>query len=170
MKTMNELRSVLRINEVHHLPLLTRGVAMILLSTFGIAAVMAWMPTSTGEAGVIFALDNLRLSPARLVDAETQIPPARIEGGARVSVKCTECSVVESMREIEQLDDGIDPGAEGGVTRGGRNEIAEKSTKSYEITVRMKDGSSRVLMDATPANWRPGERVTFIEGSSRSNE
>jgi hypothetical protein len=34
----------------------------------------------------------------------------------------------------------------------------------------MSDGSSRVFMDAHPANWRPGERVILIEGANRAND
>lgn len=43
-----------------------------------------------------------------------------------------------------------------------------ESAKSYEVTVRMRDGSSRAFMDANPANWRAGERVILIEAASRS--
>lgn len=145
-------------NEASHLPLLIGGVAVILLGTTGIAAVMAWTPTSTDVAGVVFE--------------QAQISPARAEGDARVRarMKCAECGVVASTREIEQPGAGIDPGASGGVTRSSRNAIHGKSTKSYEVTARMKDGSSRVFMDANPANWRPGERVIFIEGVNQSND
>jgi hypothetical protein len=120
------------------------GIAAILLGTSGIAGMMAWMPTSTG--------------------AQAQIPPAPAEDDARVTGKCSGCVMVVSKREIEQ------PGAAGGVTRDGLNETPGNSTKSYEITVRMKGGSSRVFMDAYPANWRPGERVILIEGAGESSE
>lgn len=170
MKTMNELRSVLGMNEVHHLPLLIKGVAVTLLGTFGIAAVMAWMPTSTDVADVIFSFEKLLAPSASTVNAEAQILPTISGSDTHVRLKCAECSVVESIREIKQNNDEIDPGAAIGISRDGLNETPEKSTRSYEITVRMKDGSSRVLVDATPVNWRPGERVVFIEGASRSNE
>jgi hypothetical protein len=35
---------------------------------------------------------------------------------------------------------------------------------SYAITIRLRDGSMRVITDAHPAKWRPGERVTLIAG------
>lgn len=156
-------------NEARYLPLLIGGVAVILLGTCAIAAVVAWMPTSTDMAGVVFVLDKLRAPPAGPVGAQAQIPPARAEGDARVRVKCAECGVVESTREIEQRGEGVDPATAGGVTRGGRTEIPGKSTKSYEVTVRMKDGSSRVFMDTNPVNWRPRERVIIIEGVRQSS-
>lgn len=167
---MNELGSAFGMNEVSHLPLLIRGVVVILLGGIGIVVVMAAMPISTEEASTIFASDKFRTSPAKLVGADAQIPLARTEGDARVSVKCPECSVIASMREIEQLDDEIDPGADGGVASGSRNETTGKPVKIYEITVRMRDGSKRVFMDANSANWRVGQRVVFIEGASRSND
>ena len=34
----------------------------------------------------------------------------------------------------------------------------------FEITVRLGDGTTRVLSDASPASWRPGERTILIEG------
>ena len=42
------------------------------------------------------------------------------------------------------------------------------STRSNEITVRMADGSSRVIEDANPARWRAGERLMVIAGTDPS--
>jgi hypothetical protein len=144
-------------NEALYLRLLFRGVAAVLLGTFGIVAVMAWAPTSTDMSGAIFALDKLRAPPAGPADAGAQIPPARAEGNAHVRITCAECGVVESTREIEELSEGVDPGA------------ASKSAKSYEVTVRMKNGTSHVFVNAKPVNWRPGERMIVIEGVRRAS-
>jgi hypothetical protein len=48
-------------------------------------------------------------------------------------------------------------------------ETRVKSTKSYEIIVRMADGSSRVFNDANPARGRTGERLIVIGGVRPSN-
>ena len=157
-------------NEAPYLSILIGGVVAILLGTSGIAAVMAWTPTSTDVAGVVFAPDELATPPARPVGAQVRLPPALAENDARVSVKCAECGVVASTREIEQPGAGIDPGAAGEVTRGGRYEIPGKSTKRFEVTVRMNDGSSRVFLDPNPADWPLGERVILVEGASHSNK
>ena len=61
------------------------------------------------------------------------------------------------------------PGATGGVVAGNPGETRVESTRSYEITVRLADGSSRVIIDAKPASWRPGERVIVIDGADPSN-
>jgi outer membrane lipoprotein SlyB len=44
-----------------------------------------------------------------------------------------------------------------------------KSTKSYAITVRLDDGSSRVIDEANPPMWRPGDRVKVSNGTIQSN-
>lgn len=157
-------------NEAWYLSLLIGGVAVILLGTSGIAVVMAWPSTATDVAGAVFVPDTSPTSPASSIGTQAQIPLARAESDARVRVKCAECGVVAFTREIEQLDAEIDPRAAGGVARSSRNGISGKPTKSYEVTVRMKDGSSHVFMAANPANWRPGERVIFIEGASQPGD
>lgn len=171
MKTMNEYGSMLGLmgawkpgvyanmkmqaNKSPYLSLLIGGVTVILLGSAVITAAMALMPTSTDEESDVATLDKLATSPATAVAAQEQIPSARAEGDAHVRVKCAECGVVESSREIE-------PFVVVGV-------VAGKASRSHEVTVHMKDGSNRVFVDSTPANWRAGERVTFIEGANRSH-
>lgn len=146
------------------------GVAVILLGISGTSAVMAWLPTSTDVAGVVFARDTLPTPPARPDGPQAQISSARGEGDASDRARCPECGVVASTREIEQLGTGVDLHIAGGSTRSDRSEMPGKSTMRYEVTIRMKDGTSRVFVDANPSNWRPGERVTLIEGASLSND
>ena len=40
----------------------------------------------------------------------------------------------------------------------------ENEAKRYEVTVRMKDGSSRKFISDNPVAWRKGERLILIEG------
>lgn len=58
--------------------------------------------------------------------------------------RCPDCGVVESMRDVA-----------GTQTEPGR-----------EITIRLQDGSMRVITDANPAKWRQGERVSIIPGTN----
>ncbi len=137
-----------------YLPLLITGIAVILFSTAGIARMMGWGPNSTDDSGDILALDQT----APVTTSE-----------ARAKPRCPECGVIVSMREIERHDEDSGPGAAGGVTAGNRDETRVKSTKSYEIIVRMADGSSRVIDDANPARWRTGESLIVIGGVKPSN-
>lgn len=157
-------------NEGSYLRLLIGAVAAILLGTAGIAAVMAWLPTPTDRAATGFVHDNLDARPGRLVDAQRQKPPLPAQGDTRTRVKCAECGVVESAREIGQLGEGTDPGAAGGPTRSGRNQTLGTSTKSYEVIVRLRDGSTRAFTAANSASWRAGERVMIIEGTRQPSD
>lgn len=59
---------------------------------------------------------------------------------------CVHCGWIESKREI--LASVVDP----------------MTTRVYEYTLRMPDGSSSVFQETLPAGWRLGERVGVIEG------
>lgn len=137
------------------LTLLLTGIAVILFSTAGIARIVGWGPNSTDNSGDIIALD--------------QVAPVPTTSEARVKGRCPECGVIVSMREIERHDQDSGSGAAAGVTAANRDETRVKSTRSYEITVRMAGGSSRVLNDANPASLRPGERVIVIDSANASN-
>lgn len=137
-----------------YLPLLTTVIAVILFSTAGIARMMGWGSNSTNDSGDISAL--------------YQTAPVTT-GEARAKPKCPECGVIVSMREIERQEEGSGPGAADGVAAGTQDETRAGPTGSYEITVRLADGSRRVIDHASPANWRPGERVIVIDGANPSD-
>jgi hypothetical protein len=139
-------------DRVPSLPLLIGGVVAILLGTSGFAAVTAWMPASTNGSGAVSAQDELPTPPVGRVGALGPPVPAPPEGDTRPTVKCAGCGVIASTREIQQPATGID--------------FRGESTGSYEVTVRMNDGSSHVFMDSKRANLRPGQRVILVEGKS----
>jgi len=124
---------------------------------------------------------------------EVHNAPARIA----VVATCAECGVVESVREIDAKGQGSGLGAVGGGVLGGLlgnqvgagrgkdvmtvvgvvggavagNEVEKRvrATKSYEITVRLNDGSSRVISQASAPTWRTGDKVKIVDGEIRSN-
>jgi hypothetical protein len=75
--------------------------------------------------------------------AGAQRPPA----AAAAKTKCPACGFVASVRRLKA-----------------RGDIPE----TYEITLRLRDGSTHVLTEATPGNWRRGQRVVFIAGERPS--
>jgi outer membrane lipoprotein SlyB len=125
--------------------------------------------------------------------AVAQVAPARL--AARAS--CAECGVIESVRQIEAKGSGSGLGAVGGGVLGGLlgnqigagrgqdvmtvvgvvggavagNEVEKrvKSTTRYEVTVRMSDGSSRVIGQAGLPAWHTGDKVKIIDGAIQSN-
>lgn len=129
--------------------------------------------------------------------AKTQTAPVQMANNAPVRAKCAECGVIESTREVNRPGDGSGLGAVGGAVVGGLlgnqigggrgnqaatvvgavggavagNQIEKsvKSAKSYEVTVRLDDGSSRVINEANPPAWRAGDQVKVVDGVIRSN-
>jgi hypothetical protein len=74
-------------------------------------------------------------------------PPAPGAPTARAG-RCLHCGWIESKREVPS--GAADAGA----------------AKSYEYTVRMTDGSSRVFRESLPATWRLRERLTVLGGAA----
>jgi outer membrane lipoprotein SlyB len=169
------------------------GIAVTVFSAVGIAAIMGWIPTSTSSPA---GLAKQPTAPAKLA-ARAQSAPAQVASNTSAKAKCAECGVIESVREIETRGEGSGIGAVGGAVVGGvlghqvgggrgqdiatvvgavggavaGNEIEKrvKSGKSYEITVRFEDGSSRLINEANAPSWRTGDRVKVINGVIQSN-
>jgi outer membrane lipoprotein SlyB len=106
---------------------------------------------------------------------------------------CSNCGNIESIREVAVRAPGSGLGAAGGAVLGGLlgrqvgsghgqqlatvagavggavigNQVEGnmKSTKTYEIRVRMDDGSLRVFNQHAAPGWRNGERVKIVNGS-----
>ena len=124
-------------------------------------------------------------------------PPVPMANSAPVAQRCKECGTIESTREVDVKGQGGLLGVAGGAAVGGLlgsqvghgsgtkiatvvgavggavagNEIEKrvKTTKSYEVTVRMSDGSSRVINEGSAPTWRAGDHVKVIDGAIRSN-
>lgn len=181
------------INKSPHPLIWVTGIAIILFCVAGLAAFMGWIPTSIGSP-----TDNAKLAtaPAQPVAAKPHTTPIHKPNNTYAVATCAECGVIEAIREIDTRGDGSGIGAVGGAVVGGvlghqvgggrgkdlatvagavggavaGNEIEKraKSTKSYEVTVRFDNGSSRVFSEANPT-WRNGEHVRVIDGVIRAN-
>ncbi len=121
------------------------------------------------------------------------VAPARVAASAN----CAECGVIESVRAVEAKGLGSGLGAVGGAVVGGLlgnqvgagrgqdvmtvvgavggavagNEVEKrvKSTSHYEVTVRLNDGSSRVISETAQPVWHTGDKVKLVNGAIRSN-
>ncbi len=124
-------------------------------------------------------------------------PPVNVASTVSTKARCPECGVIESTREVDAPGQGSAIGMVGGAVVGGLlgnqvgsgsgnkiatvagavggavagNEIEKrvKTTKSYETTVRLEDGSTRVVSAPTPPTWRSGDRVKVVDGVIHSN-
>ena len=167
-------------------------VGAIVLTIFcgvGAAALMGWLPGSAGkpgEAGLVSRTDTPRATEK-----------ARTRAAAPAAKICAECGVVQSVNEAQTKGEGSGIGVVGGAAVGGvlgnqvgdgngrrvatvvgavggavlGNEIEKRvrSSKSYEITVRFEDGSSRVITQPDATAWRAGDRVKVINGVIQAN-
>ena len=137
-------------NKPLHLPLLVGGIAAILVSSLAIGALAISGP---GSNAVYAAAEP----------AEAVALPAIAAPGARAD-RCAGCGVIESTREIETPDEWSGVSAGGRTAAGNRGAVEAKRQRNSEITIRLQDGSLRVITDTNPARWRHGERVTIIAG------
>lgn len=180
------------------------AIAVILFCGAGFAAIMGWIPTSVGRPSDLKPLVSVQVPPAAAIAPGLSKPRAVPESrtapvyaaSAPVPARCSECGVIEGVREIEVKGEGSGLGAVGGAVVGGLlgnqvgaghgkqvatvagavggviagNEIEKrvKSTKDYEVTVRMDDGSSRVFHQADVPAWRAGDHVKVIDGAIRA--
>lgn len=154
------------------------GIAVTLFSAAGISAFMGWTLSS-------------------MADEETARSAPATQSSNAVPEKCRNCGQIESVREVVKRGEGTGLGAVGGAVVGGvlghqfgdgrgkdvatavgvvggavaGNEIEKqsKSTKSYEIIVRLDDGSSQKIRAASLPSWQPGDQIKVVDGSIQSN-
>lgn len=136
-----------------HRPLLVGGVAAILVSGIAIASLAISAQSLSG----VF----LPSKPPEAVAAPASAPLPAVRAHTYL---CDGCGVIESMRKMDIPEDNTGARAAGGTAPGKRGAVQAEPLRNYEITIRMQDGSMRVIQDARPAHWRYGEPVIVIAG------
>jgi outer membrane lipoprotein SlyB len=131
---------------------------------------------------------------APILRSQPRSEPARVASAPAIQT-CLNCGVVVTTREVINRGDGSGLGAAGGAVVGGLlgnqvggghgkeamtvvgaiggafagNQIEKqvKTTRSYETKIRMSDGSSRTIAQATKPEWRNGDEVRIVDGVVR---
>jgi outer membrane lipoprotein SlyB len=189
-----------------HVLMWIAGIAVILFSVAGIAAIMGWIPTPLGHAVDSAAPMTYADPPASTADrvaartyttAEPRTVTEHAADSAPAGATCAGCGVIESTRAVTTKGEGSGIGAVGGAVVGGLignqvgagrgntvataigavggavagNEVEKrvKSSKGYEVTVRLDDGSRRVIHEANPPAWRTGDHVKLVRGAIEAN-
>ena len=151
--------------------------ALVLFWGIGLAAILGWVP-GTGKGDVESTIQS-RLDEIAAALVIPRPVPHRAAGHAKLAASCGRCGVIESVREVERPRNV--PGAISIAGTFGRDPMAvlnlligamlavqtgkNSGPDSFcEITVRFNDGSSRVLTEANPPAWKPGDRVKVING------
>jgi outer membrane lipoprotein SlyB len=124
------------------------------------------------------------------------VKPKPVQVAAAEPKWCGNCGNVESVRAIKQRAEGSGLGAAGGAVLGGLlgNQIGGghgrqlatvagavggavvgnqvegnmKATTSYEIRVRLDDGTVRTFRQSSAPQWRSGDRVRVVKGHLRA--
>jgi len=122
--------------------------------------------------------------------------PARVAQAESAGNWCGNCGNVESIRQITTRAQGSGVGAAGGAILGGLlgNQVGSghgrqlatvagavggavmgnqvegnmKANHSYEIRVRLDDGTLRTFHQQSAPQWRTGDRVRIVKGSLRA--
>lgn len=108
---------------IHPLTWIT-GIAVILFSVAGIAAIMGWIPTSTGKTtdGAVVehaSTTMIKEQAAKPAVAKTHTAPSQIAVNVPAKARCNECGVVENVQESAHKGEGSGMGAVGGAVVGG---------------------------------------------------
>jgi outer membrane lipoprotein SlyB len=128
----------------------------------------------------------------RPIQREAAYRPVQVAAAAPARNWCANCGNVESIREINTRAQGSGVGAAGGAILGGLlgNQVGGghgrqlatvagavggavvgnqvegnmKATRSYEIRVRLDDGSARTFHQQNAPGWHQGDRVRVVKG------
>lgn len=131
-----------QVDQYPHLALWIASV--VLFCVAGIAALVLWIPTAIGNPEDRATLAGSSRIPIQPAGAIRDTASAGAVNNAPTGTTCTECGMIESVRES--------------AVRG-----AAESTRNYEVTIRFRDGSTRVLSETTARMWRSGTAVKIID-------
>ena len=131
------------------LPLLGGGIAAILIS---------------GIAVAFLAVSAQGFSAASVAAEPPEAAAPMVAAAVARAYRCAECGVIQSMRKVDAAGENTAAKAPGRMAARSRDELEAPPAQSYEIVIRLQDGSTRVITDAKPASWRRGEPVTIIAG------
>jgi outer membrane lipoprotein SlyB len=101
------------------------GIAVILFSAAGIAAIMGWIPTSLSQPSDNVAPEKLATNTAKPAAPKAKAyaapapAPVQMANNAPARPRCAECGVIESVRETQHQGEGSGLGAVGGAVVGG---------------------------------------------------
>jgi outer membrane lipoprotein SlyB len=124
--------------------------------------------------------------------ADAERAPSRAERKRAAARACTNCGTVQAVNPVERPGEGSGLGAIGGAVVGGvlGNQIGDgsgrriatvagaaagaygghqaekhvKSSKSWNVVVRMQDGESRTFPFASDPGFRSGDRIKVVDG------
>lgn len=153
-------------------------------------------PAVSGKASPTGKTNTASTTNAGNASPQARKAPVQTAAVSPAVKTCTDCGVIESTKAVvtkgqgsglgavggavvggllgNQIGDGRGQqiatvaGAIGGVVAGNEIEKRAKSSTSYDVTVRLNDGSNRVIRQASEPTWRAGDKVRIVDGSIQS--
>ena len=209
-------------SSIHPLMAAAAG-AVVLVSGLGAAAMLGWLPSSSGHN-----VDPSVGPNGQPLTAQTAGAPGTASGGTAViaapvgataqhsspvhhapehraaehvaaaaPAECRDCGVIESVHEVDTKGEGSGVGAVGGAVVGGLlgNQVGSgngrklatlagaiggavagnqiegrvKASHSYDINVRLNDGTVRTFHQTEQPSWHNGDQVRVVDGALRAN-
>jgi hypothetical protein len=155
------------------------GIGLFAFAVAVFATALRSGPDVPASATAAIALQP-QVAPARESNgapgAETGMEPAGSpEASPRRSARaaCRECGVVASTRQVEPplLGDGLGhievwlAQVRLAEASGQSPSVPAQREAQFETRVRLRDGSTALVTEATPRDWRAGSRVIVIAGT-----
>jgi outer membrane lipoprotein SlyB len=173
-----------------HPILIAAGVALLLFSLLGVAAITGILPVANTKPGEPAAVAQRNAGPM-----PGSAVPARPASKRRMSVTpCPDCGVIDAIQVVELKGKTTGLGAVAGGLAGGLlgNQIGSGNTRTvmtvggaaggafagnaiegqvskhsaWRVTVRLEDGSLRTLSQNAPPSFAVGDRVRIVNGTS----
>lgn len=168
------------------------GISILIFCMTGFAALMGWIPGSSGSSAERTATDSFPEQMTSPIGSPAGKPAGLATKDTVLRTSCPNCGVIESTRVIEAPGKASGLGVVGGAVVGGMlgnqvgggrgkdiltvvgavggayegNDIEKRanSSKRYETIVHFGDGTSRVYSAATEPPWQIGDRVKVRNG------
>jgi outer membrane lipoprotein SlyB len=188
MNSVNTLETSHKRSGMLYPMMLIAAIAVIVFSAAGIATMMGWLPSAQSK---VEPTVKAATEPARGVPESARPAANRPRTVASAPAACVDCGVVESIRAIEVKGEGSGVGAIGGAVVGGvlgnqvgrgngrtvatvvgagagayaGHEIEKNVNKSvsYQVRVRMSDGTYRVFHERAQPALAIGQKVRVTE-------
>jgi len=139
------------------------AVSVIVLSGVGVAAITGVLPGSRAEKPVEAPVTKKECVDCGVV-VGVRLVEQKGEGTGLGAVVGGVAGAVVGHEISRGRDAGTVLGAAGGAIAGHQVERHARSTKHYEVQVRMEDGKVRSVKYATQPAWKSGDRVRLQEG------
>jgi outer membrane lipoprotein SlyB len=178
-----------------HPLIIIAAVAIILFCAAGFAAIMGWIPKSGADTDLPEATKAVATTKTAAATPK-QAAKEPVQPKQAAKPVCRDCGVIQSVNAVEKAGEGSGvgavaggvvggvvghqigngrgqdlatvAGAVGGAVAGHHIEKHVKKTTVYNVTVKLDDGTTRVLTQSQAPTYRSGDRVRIVDGNLQS--